>query len=47
MIVTVAVERQGQLVLCGGIDTKLTLYNINKVVKKRENAKLMTIVKSY
>jgi hypothetical protein len=33
----VAIEpRQGQHVLCGSIDTKLTLFNINRSAKRRE-----------
>jgi hypothetical protein len=39
---TVAIEpRTGQLVLCGGINTKLYLFSINKVKVKTETAKLI------
>jgi WD40 repeat protein len=37
----------GQQILCGGIDTKLCLFSINKAVKKRENAKLIAKVREY
>lgn len=39
--------RMGQQILCGGIDTKLCLFSINKAVKKRENAKLIAKVRDY
>ena len=48
MLVTAAIEpRMGQHVLCGGIDTKLSLYHINKVMKKREQGKLINKLKEY
>ena len=48
LLQTVAIEpRLGQQILCGGIDTKLCLFSINKAVKKRENAKLIAKVREY
>jgi hypothetical protein len=37
---TVAIEkRSGNLLLCGGIDTKLSLYDIQVIKSKKESAK--------
>ena len=39
---TAAIEpKSGSLLLCGGIDTKLSLYDINAIRTKKENAKLI------
>ena len=39
---TVAIEPKfGNLLLCGGIDTKLSLYDINRERSKKESAKLI------
>lgn len=39
---TCAIERKsGTLLLCGGIDTKLSLYDINEVRNKKESVKLI------
>lgn len=39
---TVAIERRlGNLLLCGGTDTKLSLYDINMTRSKKESAKLI------
>jgi len=44
----VAIEpRYGQQILCGGIDTKLCLFSINKAVKKRETPKIIAKVRDY
>ena len=37
----------GQLILTGGIDTKLSIYEVNKQARKRETAKLITKVREY
>lgn len=48
LLMTATIEpRNGKFLICGGIDTKLHLYEINKVVAKRENAKLMTKMREF
>lgn len=43
LLACAAIEpRQGQLILSGGIETKLWVHSINKKVQRRETAKLIT-----